>query len=189
MNLAAMVPFVGLVVLWWEPTKANRAIWSHEPEGFSRTQGRLFNISKGGVPMRRKTICVCALLTLASGTTLAQRPESLDASGRTKSESRIAVGELQPTPEMWFYEQYQRQQDDPSTAVRAKAEFRAAQRQGRLAAMRWFGLSNSRPHASSDPFNGDYSPKWTANNVHYPSRWMGRVVPSVVVRSEESRAR
>lgn len=132
------------------------------------------------------TICTCLLAALAAGTVRAERP---DASQRSRSENRIAVGELQPTPEMWFYEQYQQQHDDPAAAVRSKAEFRAAQRQGRLAAMRWFGQSNSRPQTSSDPFHGDYSPKWTSNNGHYPGRWVGRATPLIVVRSEESRTR
>ena len=139
--------------------------------------------------MRRMTICACLLTVLSAGTASAQRPDRLEANRSVRSESRIAVGELQPTPEMWFYEQYQQQYDDPSVAIREKAEFRASQRQSRLAAMRWFGLSNSRPHASSDPFHGDYSPKWTSNSGRYPSRWVAGGMPLVVVRSEEARTR
>ncbi len=139
--------------------------------------------------MRRMTICACLLAVLSAGTAWAQRPDRLGADRSVRSESRIAVGELQPTPEMWFYEQYQQQYDDPSVAVREKAEFRASQRQSRLAAMRWFGLSNSRPQAASDPFHGDHSPKWTSNSSRYQSRWVGGGTPLVVVRSEESRTR
>ncbi len=139
--------------------------------------------------MRRMFIGACLLAALAAGTAQAQRPDGPDGAQRSRSETRIAVGELQPTPAMWFYEQYQQQHDDPAAAVRRKAEFRAAQRQSRLEAMRWFGLSNSRPQASSDPFHGDYSPKWTSNNAHYPSRWMGRGAPLVVLRSDDPRTR
>ena len=85
----------------------------------------------------------------------------------------ISPGELKATPEMWFYEQYMRQYQDPKMAVRANAEFQADQRQRRLAAMHWFGLSNSRPRACSDPMHGDYSPGWTSNNSTYPNRWDG----------------
>jgi hypothetical protein len=85
----------------------------------------------------------------------------------------ISPGELKATPEMWFYEQYMRQYQDPKMAVRANAEFRANQRQRRLEAMRWFGFSNSRPRVSADPFNGDYAPVWTSNNSAYPYRWSG----------------
>ena len=124
------------------------------------------------------------LVALTAGIVRAEHRQSTHGS---RSESRIAVGELQPTPEMWFYEQYQQQYDDPAAAVRRRAELRAAQRQGRLAAMRWFGQSNSRPQASSDPFHGDYSSRWTSNNGHYTGRWMGTSL--VVVRAEESRTR
>jgi len=80
---------------------------------------------------------------------------------------------MKATPEMWFYDQALRRYNDPKTAVREKADFRAVQRERRLEAMRWFGLSNSRPHASSDPFHGDYSPVWVASPGYFPSRWNG----------------
>jgi len=83
----------------------------------------------------------------------------------------IFQGEVMPTPEMWFYQQYQRDHQDPKLAVRRKAEFRSEQRQRRLAAMRWFGQSNSRPLAGPDPFYGDYSPGWRSNNTTFPFRW------------------
>ncbi len=139
--------------------------------------------------MSRIIIGVFLLTVLAAGTARAQRLGRPEAAQRSNSEARIAVGELQPTPEMWFYEQYQQQQDDPAAAVRRHAEARAAQRQNRLAAMRWFGMSNSRPRASSDPFNGDYSPRWTSNHGHYPDRWMGSATPLVVIRSDRSSTR
>jgi len=138
--------------------------------------------------MRKMTIAVCLFAVLTAGTIWAQQPDRTAADQHNRSQSRIAVGELQPTPEMWFYEQYQQQYDDPGAAVREKAALRAAQRQGRLAAMRWYGLSNSRPRASSDPFHGEYSPKWSASG-RYPDQWMGGSVPLVVIRSESSRTR
>jgi hypothetical protein len=85
----------------------------------------------------------------------------------------ISPGELKATPEMWFYEQQMRQYQDPKMAVRANAEFQADQRRRRLATMQWFGFSNSRPHANSDPYSGDNSPGWTSNNASYPNRWSG----------------
>lgn len=101
--------------------------------------------------------------------------------------NETSVGHVEPTAEMWFYEQYRQQYDDPRTIVRNKAEFKAEQRQRRLAARRWFGFSNIRPQANSDPFNGDYSPRWTSNNAYYPSRWGGWGGGWVVgrVKSEE----
>lgn len=99
----------------------------------------------------------------------------------------ISPGELTPTPEMWFYEQQLRLYQDPSLAVRLKAESRATQRQHRIAARQWFGFSNLRPTASSDPIHGDYSPVWTSNNNRYPSRWTG-YSPATVVITPTSRA-
>src|SRR3990172_7417174 len=74
------------------------------------------------------------------------------ALAENKSDSKpsisISPGELAPTQEMWFYEQYQKQYMDPKTTVRLKAEFRAEERMRRIAALRWFGFSNQRPTAS-----------------------------------------
>ena len=55
----------------------------------------------------------------------------------------ISPGEVTATPEMWFYEQAIRRYDDPKNAVRAAAEFKANQRRARIAAMDWYGYSNT----------------------------------------------
>ncbi|HEX5103937.1 MAG TPA: hypothetical protein VFV87_09015 [Pirellulaceae bacterium] len=67
------------------------------------------------------------------------------------------------TPDMWYYSQEIQRHDDPAQAVRRKAELRAAQRMQRIAAMKWFGFSNSRPQASPVPMMGMYSPVWIGN--------------------------
>ena len=103
---------------------------------------------------------------------LSGAPASAAADARTPMTS-ISPGDIKATPEMWFYEQYMRQYQDPKMAVRAKAEFESDQRQRRLAAMHWFGFSNSRPRAASDPYHGDYSPGWASNNPAFPYRWQG----------------
>jgi hypothetical protein len=81
----------------------------------------------------------------------------------------VSPGDLTPRPEAQLH------QPDPDAklAVREKAEFRAQQRQGRLASRQWFGLSNMRPRANTDPYDNDYSPGWTSNNGAYPARWSG----------------
>lgn len=89
-----------------------------------------------------------------------------------KINARVSTSELHATQEMWFYEQELQRYNDPKLAVRKKAEFRAAQRERRLAAMQWFGMSNSRPMASPTPVMGTYSPMWTSNYID-PYRWMG----------------
>ena len=119
------------------------------------------------------------LLTIPA---MAQNP----ATPQLSSPGTISPGDLTPTPEMWFYEQYRQEHQDPKVAVRRKAEFRAAQRQRRIAALKWFGFSTARPRVSSDPWHSDYSPGWSSNNSFYPFRWNGYGQPWIVVHREIS---
>ena len=91
-----------------------------------------------------------------------------------------APGAVSPTPEMWFYEQERTRYEDPNGAVRRKAEARAAQRAGRIASMKWYGMSNSRPVVGTTPVQGTYSPSWVSNTAD-PFRWRA-TAPAVVVR-------
>lgn len=135
--------------------------------------------------MRRFAIALSVLGVLVAVPALAQGP----ARTNNKDDKAISPGEVSATPEMWFYQQYQRQYEDPKMAVRRNAEFRAEQRANRLAAMQWFGFSNARPRASSDPWHGDYSPMWTANNNWYPSQWVGSGRPTVLVPADGGKTR
>lgn len=121
-------------------------------------------------------ISLCLLLMAAPA--LAQAP----AEGDIQFSRTISVGEVTPTPEMWFYQQYVDQYEDPKVAVRNKAEQRSAQRRGRIAARRWFGFSNIRPKAGTDVIHGDYSPSWSSGVSNYPFRWTGYGAAAVVVR-------
>jgi hypothetical protein len=67
------------------------------------------------------------------------------------------------TPELWVYSQEQRRHDDPAQAVRRKAEFQADQRMARIAALKRYGYSNSRPEAGMTPIMGTYSAGWAGN--------------------------
>lgn len=67
------------------------------------------------------------------------------------------------TPELWVYSQEQLRHDDPAQAVRRKAEFQASQRMSRLASLKWYGYSNSRPEAGMTPIMGTYSAGWIGN--------------------------
>jgi hypothetical protein len=98
----------------------------------------------------------------------------------------LSPGELQATPEMWFYEQERQRYQDPKSAVRANAEYRAGQRARRLAALKWFGFSNSRPTANPDPFHGSYSPRWVSGG-YIPSQWHGGGSSTVVIAQERLR--
>jgi hypothetical protein len=110
-----------------------------------------------------------ALFLLMATPLRAERP----APGAATTESIISPGDVKVTPQMWFYEQAMRNYKDPKMAVRAAADLRADQRQRRIESMKWFGFSNSRPRASSDPFHGDYSPGWVSVPGYFPSRWNG----------------
>lgn len=72
----------------------------------------------------------------------------------------------QMTPEMYLYLHEQRRYDDPKQAVRRKAELKTAQRMQRLAAQKWYGVSNARPTASAQPFMDLYSPRWIGNGYN-----------------------
>ena len=45
-------------------------------------------------------------------------------------------------------------------------EFNADQRMSRLAALKWYGYSNSRPEADVVPMMGTYSTGWGGNGWH-----------------------
>lgn len=87
------------------------------------------------------------------------------------------------TPEMWLYMQEMRRYDDPLQAVRRNAATRAAHRRSRLAAMQWFGFSNTRPQANPMPFMDIYSPGWISNSWN-PYAWIGSGHAWTAVRAE-----
>ena len=131
------------------------------------------------------TSAACGFV-LAAVPVLAQSPRAPQRAATTKHElsekeslpaKSSSLSEM--SPEMWLYTQEMRRRDDPKEAVRRKAEFRAAQRQRRIAAREWFGYSNSRPRANLDPWNTSNSPHWTANNALHPDQWVGNNRTSV----------
>lgn len=114
-----------------------------------------------------KRIALAMALLLGAGLSAhADQPGA--ANGRFQSD--VSLGELTPTPEMWFYQQELRRYHDPAEVVRRKAEFEAEQRRRRIATRRWFGYSNMRPTASTTPHMGTYSPTW-GGNAYNPFLW------------------
>jgi hypothetical protein len=104
------------------------------------------------------------------------------------TERSVALGastSFTGTPEMWFYEQERIRYEDPKKAVRRRAELRAAQRADRLAALKWYGHSNSRPTVNSTPTMSSYAPYW-GSNTYDPNRWRAWT-PSVVIRPLDTR--
>ena len=133
--------------------------------------------------MKRLAVALSLLLILVAVPAMAQQVTPTPAAPtETAAALTISPGEVSATPEMWFYQQELQRYQDPKEAVRAKAEFRAAQRRNRTAARKWFGFSNSRPTAGVDPVHGEYSPRWTSNNNLYPFRWSGYGQTQVVAR-------
>jgi hypothetical protein len=82
------------------------------------------------------------------------------------------ISQSQMTPEMYLYLHELKRNDDPKQAVRRKAELKTAQRMQRLAAQKWYGISNARPMASAQPFMDMYSPRWIGNSYN-PMDWRG----------------
>ncbi|MHC4398069.1 MAG: hypothetical protein ACYTG0_00140 [Planctomycetota bacterium] len=126
--------------------------------------------------------CFVGLLVAASPAVAAD-PGAADI----RFNGTISTGEVTPTPEMWFYQQQVSQYHDPKLAVRQKAEQRSAQRRARIAARKWFGLSNARPTAGTDVVHGDYGPGWTSGSPLYPFRWGGGRLGAVVVYPARTR--
>lgn len=121
--------------------------------------------------MSRYFFGVAILAALAASRAQAEPPKVMPTSA-TSSAVDLSTGQVTATPDMWFYEQELRRYDDPRNAIRAQAAMKTAQRNARLAAMQWYGLSNSRPLSGCDPLHGVYSPRWVSNG-YMPSEWVG----------------
>jgi hypothetical protein len=122
---------------------------------------------------------IVALLAPAVGSAQSPRP------ARDGGDREISVGEIAPTQEMWFYQQELKRHQDPKQAIRRRAEYRAAQRERRLASQEWFGISPLRPNANHTPsMGGMYSPGW-AGNSRDPFRWMPQT-PTIVIPTAQN---
>jgi hypothetical protein len=105
-----------------------------------------------------------------------------------KEDRNDKLPELNPSqmsPEMYLYLQEQQRHDDPKQAIRRKAEARTAAREARIAAMKWYGMSNARPQVNPVPFTGSYSPAWIGNGRNNYN-WYGLGWPSVSLRVDQS---
>jgi len=86
-------------------------------------------------------------------------------------------GEAEASREVRAHELHLMQAQAQEESIHRAAVARAEQRTRRLESQRWFGISNTRPSASIDPFDGDYSPFWASNYPFYPMRWVGGSEP------------
>jgi hypothetical protein len=119
--------------------------------------------------IRYVLIAVGMTIALETASATADPNEEPQVVGQQRSLADEMSSAITPTPEMWLYMQRMERHDDPAHAVRMKAEARSAARRNRIAARKWFGLSNQRPVANPIPFLGDYSPSWANDHVYHPS--------------------
>jgi len=127
------------------------------------------------------------VVLFAAAVSQAQEDGQKRATGKFSSpEPEMSLGQLTPTPEMWFYEQALRRYRDPKSSVRRRAEFEADQRQARLAAQRWFGFSTSRPTVNITPFTNGYSPMWMSSSP-YGNQWRGVSRTTIIVPGQQAR--
>ncbi len=117
-----------------------------------------------------KPACLALALVLVSGTLALAQQRGPARPGLGTGEQPVVTPDT-VTPDMWYYTQETRRHDDPKQAVRRKAEYVAHQRTLRIESMKWFGMSNSRPVASTTPFMDQYSPAWIGNSSH-PYQWI-----------------
>ena len=101
--------------------------------------------------MKRVSIVLAVMVISSSGVAWAQSAATKSATAGKSDTQTISPGDLKPTETMWFYQQAMRQYADPKVAVRQAAELRGQQRRQRLAALEWYGLSNSAPAGQFRP--------------------------------------
>lgn len=134
-----------------------------------------------------RLLCVVSMMVLLASVAQAQEPPPRPPLEVDLASTQNRLAQTQSmaniTPEMWLYMQEMERYDDPEMAVRRKAEQRAAQRQNRIAARKWFGLSNIRPVANPVPIMSSYSPYWAGQNSD-PHRWDGIGGPVIQIFGE-----
>jgi hypothetical protein len=105
----------------------------------------------------------------------AARPAAAD-------ESRPRVAQREEVQQNWYdYDEPSEYRPDPTAIIQQKAMIRAQQRQNRVAAMQWYGMSNSRPTAATTPFCSMYSPAWQMPGGR-PFGWYASQRPIFIIR-------
>lgn len=133
-----------------------------------------------------KKIVASVCLFAVSWTAVVQGQDELPPARPSDAPATIpGISQSQMTPEMYLYLYELRRSEDPKQAVRRKAELKTAQRMQRLAAQKWFGVSNARPMASAQPFLDLYSPRWIGNGYN-AFDWAGANASGVTVLQVET---
>jgi hypothetical protein len=129
----------------------------------------------------KRGLLALLFVALSAGVASAQNPR-LRTEPQPAAPDQMSLGQLTPTPSMWFYQQDMENFMDPKMALRRRAEFTSWQRKMRIATRKWYGLSNARPSAAHTPFTYYYSPYWAGNSGH-PLVWRAPYRTPVVVES------
>ena len=116
-----------------------------------------------------RTLAALVLATLAS-TAVAQNADRNLLADEPASASDSWYGETAPQPKI-----------TPQMIIQQKAQVRAYQRIARIESMKWYGMSASRPLASSTPFAGVPSPRWEMPGGR-PFSWYPSTNTTVIVR-------
>lgn len=111
-----------------------------------------------------------SLVAIISTQTWAQEPAVFESTKVDPPSPAAKAQDRQLTPEMYRYLSDLQRYGGPTDLTRQRAQLKAQQRQERMAAMKWYGMSNSRPIASPTPFMGTYSPGWSSNTAN-PFQW------------------
>ena len=121
-----------------------------------------------------KTIRIFGL-ALATATALAAITPGATALGQEFDETETET--TTTARESWYPAPVRRA--EPPTIAQEKAMQRGAQRMARLDAMRWYGMSGSRPTASGMPFTTMYAPAWQQPGGR-PFAWYTSARPIVI---------
>jgi hypothetical protein len=124
-----------------------------------------------------KKLAISLALVLALATTLrgqdANRIETVDTVPPTPALATPAEPKPELTPQMYRYLVDMQRYHAPIDLPRQRAQLKAQQRMERMAAMKWYGLSNARPTATATPFMGStFAPRWVGNS--YSGNWSDR---------------
>ncbi len=124
-------------------------------------------------------MALAALLLAVTASTASAQGEAPDALDAIASDDTFNQESASQEVDVPSYSRDYVHDLTPRQIVQRRAQVRAEQRQHRLAAQKWFGISNLRPIANPIPYYGVYSPRW-AGSPWNPDLWAGYTQPAVV---------
>ncbi len=89
--------------------------------------------------------------------------ENIGAAPERLNAGQLDEGDLKKAPgqrHSWSYEQTPSREEQVAAAIQRRAEIRGQQRALRLAAQKWYGVSNARPTVTPTSWSSSYRPTW-----------------------------